>query len=62
MWKYLGGGFIPGVPARDLTDDEARGYGLDLLKASGLYEEMKAKEKPRPSEDKMAKGPSEDKD
>lgn len=60
-WKYKGGGFIPNVPARDLTDDEAKACGLDLLKASGLYEEEK-REKPRPSEDKMSRGPSEDKD
>ena len=26
MYKYLGGGFIVGIPARDLTDDEARPY------------------------------------
>jgi hypothetical protein len=26
MYKYLGGGFITGIPARDLTDDEARPY------------------------------------
>lgn len=24
MLKYLGGGYIPGVPARDLTDEEAK--------------------------------------
>ncbi len=28
MHKYQGGGFIPGVPARDLTDAEAEQYGV----------------------------------
>lgn len=22
MWKYVGGGFIPGVPTADMTDEE----------------------------------------
>lgn len=43
--KYVGGGFIPGVPARDLTAEEAESYGgAQSLIASGLYaaEETKA--------------------
>jgi hypothetical protein len=34
---YLGGGFLIGVPARDLTSDEVKRYGLDRLISSGLY-------------------------
>ena len=26
MYKYRGGGFIVGIPARDLTDEEAKPY------------------------------------
>ena len=45
--KYLGGGFLPGVPARDLTRDEAVELGLDIsmLLGSGLYE---LEEPPKP--------------
>lgn len=43
--KYIGGGFLPGVPARDLTAEEVADYGgAQMLIASGLYaaEETKA--------------------
>jgi hypothetical protein len=41
---YKGGGFIPGVPARDLTEDEVKAHGgVKALTAHGLYQE---KEKP----------------
>jgi hypothetical protein len=43
--KYLGGGFLPKIPARDLTAAEAKKYGLEKLIASGLYEEAY---KPKP--------------
>lgn len=37
---YVGDGFLPGVPARNLTDDEVTAYGgAEALIASGLYEE-----------------------
>ncbi len=39
MLKYLGGGYIPGVPARDLTDDEEKEHAALIQaeeKASGL--------------------------
>jgi hypothetical protein len=36
--KYKGNGFLQGVPARDLTEQEARTYGVDRLLKSGLYE------------------------
>jgi hypothetical protein len=29
MYKYQGGGFIPGVPAGDLTDKQAQEYGVE---------------------------------
>lgn len=49
--KYVGAGFLPGVPARDLTEAEVREHGgLRELKASGLYADVDAvdvvKEKP----------------
>ena len=48
-WKYLGGGYVPGIPARDLTQDEAEVIGNELIKKSGLYQLMpdeESKEKP----------------
>ncbi len=45
-WKYKGGGFVAGIPARDLTASEGKKYGEDLIKKSGLYEEIKPKYKP----------------
>lgn len=39
--RYLGGGFIPGIPARDLTELEVeRCGGVETLAATGLYEEV----------------------
>lgn len=37
--RYIGGGFLAGVPARDLSAGEAKIYGLERLLASGLYED-----------------------
>ena len=35
---YVGGGFLPGVPARDLSADEVEQYGgQKALIKSGLY-------------------------
>jgi hypothetical protein len=50
MLKYVGGGFIPGIPAQDLSDAELeelkerldRKDVVDVLLQSGLYVEMKA--------------------
>lgn len=40
--KYIGAGFVPGVPARDLTAEEVEGHGgAKALIASGLYVEDK---------------------
>lgn len=44
MLKYIGGGFLRGVPARDLKDDEVRKFGYSYLVRSGLY----IPEKPEP--------------
>ena len=41
MFKYLHNGFIPGIPARDLTDKEAEQFGKARLKKSGLYQEVR---------------------
>lgn len=50
--SYVGGGFLPGVPARDLTAEEVELYGgAKVLIASGLY-----------VEDKPAAGKKADKD
>lgn len=41
MLRYNKKGFLRGVPARDLTDDEAKQYGEARLVKSGLYERVK---------------------
>ena len=41
MFRYVGNGFIPGIPARDLTDEEVSRYGSKRLLDSGLYEKPK---------------------
>ena len=46
MLKYVGGGFLRGVPARDLSDDEAVKYGKVRLIKSGLYSEIQKAIKP----------------
>jgi hypothetical protein len=38
--KYIGKGFIPGIPARDLTNSEVKYFGKDRLLASKLYVEI----------------------
>lgn len=45
--KYKGNGFLQGVPARDLTDDEVKLYGFKRLLDSGLYEEERKKKSKR---------------
>lgn len=55
---YVGGGFYHGVPARDLTEEEAKRFGRALLLRSGLYVEA---EKPKAAENKQAAGPQENK-
>jgi len=42
MFKYVGdGSFIPGIPSRDLTEAEAYAAGLEVLRNSSLYQEVK---------------------
>ena len=41
MYKYNGKGFVKGIPARDLTDEEVKQYGERRVLASGLYEKVK---------------------
>lgn len=54
MLKYIGGGFLPGVPARNLTREEALQYGgVSRLVASGLYR-LERSSKPKPEENKLA--------
>ena len=55
MWKYTAADartphdkrpFVPGIPARDITDDEAKAKGWDdALKASPAYKRGTAKPK-----------------
>jgi len=45
MLIYKGGGFIAGIPARNLTDEEVKKYNEKELINSGLYEEPKKKTK-----------------
>ena len=41
MIKYIGDGWLHGVPARDLTDEEVAVYGKKRLLDSGWYKEVK---------------------
>ena len=43
MLKYQRKGFLPGVPARDLLDEEIRQWGKKRLIDSGLYVEVREK-------------------
>ena len=43
--RYIGGGFLAGIPARDLTSEEVKFYGRERLLKSGLYQEVRAKSK-----------------
>ena len=47
MLKYIGNGFLPGIPARDLKDDEVKKYGgVKFLLSTGLYAQpIKVKKK-----------------
>ena len=50
-WKYVGdGAFIPGVPARDLSEKEIKELDIqEAVEASDLYKKESAK---KPSGDK----------
>lgn len=43
MWKWNGQGFRFGIPARDLTDDEAREIGINRVRDCGLYVHIRDK-------------------
>lgn len=48
--KWNGKGSLAGIPARDLTEEEVNKFGKTLLLRSGLYEEVKSKEKEKDKE------------
>jgi hypothetical protein len=42
MLKYIGRGVIPGIPAKDLSDDDVKKHGgKEALIKTGLYAEPK---------------------
>ena len=44
MLKYIGNGFIPGIPAKDLSEDEVKKYGgVKFLLSTGLFAKPKKK-------------------
>lgn len=46
MLKWNGKGFFPGIPARDLTDEEVKKYGgVKFLVGLGCYEKPAKKKK-----------------
>ena len=56
MLKYIGNGFVPGIPARNLSEAEVKKYGgVDFLVSTGLFEEpikvKKVKPKIEPDEE-----------
>ena len=58
---YQGSGHLRGVPARNLSEKEARMLGgADFLVSTGLYRLAK-QEKPKPAEDKALFGGKENK-
>jgi hypothetical protein len=67
--EFIGGGFLPGAPARSMSKLELDMLGLDekQLIASGLYRKVETKaeakiaEKPKPEANKKSKGPAENK-
>ena len=40
MLRYKGGGWLAGVPSRDLSEEEATKFGVARLISSGLYERV----------------------
>jgi len=50
MLKYKGGGFLPGVPARDLSDEEVSRFGKSGLLKSKLYVEEEKENKKKIAE------------
>lgn len=62
MYKYVGkGSFVTGIPARDISEEEAKEYDINSLEKSGLWIHETSKSKPKSSSDKSSKGPKENK-
>lgn len=51
MLKYMGGGFVVGVPARNLTEKEIEALGVDpaALVLTGLYKNVAGEVKKAPA-------------
>ena len=48
---YIGAGIIPGIPGRDLSDEEVEKHGgVDWLVATGLWKVEKPKRKTKANE------------
>lgn len=59
---WNGTGFVMGVPAKDLTDQEVEWYGgEEYLLSLGIYEKVDNKPKERPSADRRSRLPEETK-
>lgn len=49
--KYVGKAWLPGIPARDLSDEEVKKHGAERLLKSGLYEKYPRKKKEKESDE-----------
>lgn len=48
MLRYIGkGAWLPGIPARNMSDKEAAKYDINCLLASGLYEIDRPRKQPK---------------
>jgi hypothetical protein len=57
MWRYVGdGAFVPGIPARDLSDEEAQGLGRRTIRACGLYKFEAGDVEETPAEEEVTDG------
>ena len=62
MLKYIGrGSSLPGIPARDLTDDEVKRFGKTFLLSTGLYVKVEEKQDKSSHENKLMQPEVEDK-
>ena len=61
MLRYVGdGSHIPRVPARDLSDAEVRQFGKRRLLQSGLYKEVRTKNRVETSKKSGGANPPEE--
>ena len=51
MLRYLKTGFIAGVPARDLTDEEVKKFGKTHHLKSGHYQEVRERKQKEQKQD-----------